>query len=224
MSSKKIIIYLMAAIFALSCTEETVQSVAGNSDYYPLIDSYQWKYQVKHECDCDCPCVTYPSYIYSYDYTFSYRVNGDTVVNNKLYKKLWISNTNEKYVAKMVRHEGSKYYVINSSGQDMLFLDTSAPIDVSWIAYESPDNDFKIIYTVRDVMRTMVIKGKIFKNVIKTEEIYSWADDDTTTCGRQVLYHYYAAGIGEVYVHRPYNSCTYYTGDENTYLLNTPGK
>ena len=219
LSKKTVSIVTMAfAVLLSSCYVEDpeINSLAG--DYFPLTDNLSRTYEVKTGCDCNCPCSEYyPKEYFSYNY--SYSIKGDTTLDGKTYKKVYYERDN--YVANFIRRDGTRYYRRSASvyqPDEHMFLDTSVPAGGSWIQSASPDNQFKIENIVVATNLVMTFQYKLYSNVIQIKEVTSYSDYYMGDCGQYVVYHYYVEGIGEIYSHRPYNFCTYYSGDTNVYL------
>jgi hypothetical protein len=211
--------YIVVCVLLSACDEENsnLRNIAPDGDYFPLADNSTWTYESTTSCNCKCPCNDSPLPHEFSSHSYSVLVDGDTLIDDKTYKKVYL---NDKYYAgTFKRRDGSKYYIRNAyETNETIFLDTNIPVGGSWTQFVGTNNTWKIENTILSVASDMIVKKKSYKNVILVKEVTRYSDTEIGSCGQYTIYHYYAEGIGEIFSHRPYNPCTYYSGNDNVYL------
>ena len=203
----------------IACTHDDPSPFSHKEDYFPLKEGNTWQYTVAQTCDCSCPCASFNFGLIWFQHQFSLKTAGDSVINDRLYRKIEYESGD---IAKMVRRDDSRYYARNTwKEEEHLFLDTSLPVGSSWVGYQN--EYYRLTYTIKLKNDSRVIGGKSYKNIIVVEEAYCWTvGDECDPNSSQIVDHYFAPGAGEVYSHRPYNPLTYYSGNENMYLVKGP--
>ena len=190
---------IVAALW--SCYEDTIHQT--KEDYFPIENNLEWAYQRWLTSAGDDAS----SWILD---TLRLRVNGDTLVGGKLYKK--ITNT---YGAtdKIVRVEASRYYgrnheVYSGYSDEYMFLDTDKPEGSAWEYFKNEGT--KTEYVIRAKGRTHNISGIVYEHVIEVEVNYYSQESPGVYRYRFTSLHYYAKGTGEIFNHYPYPVSGYY--------------
>jgi hypothetical protein len=195
----------------LSCNSTDPSPV---NDYFPLTEGFSWKYKVMTDCECDCPCAGFEDLMQQLQYFNTMTVKGDTVLDGKSYKQI---RNRDGWTFKFMRREGEAYYERGYYGDEFKILDASLPVGGSW---KQTGFDWEIVSTIRSVRKTFKINNKLYRNVIELENaLYHTNSGAIDDCAKITTFSYYAPGLGEVYMYRPYNRCTYYSGDTHNYLV-----
>jgi hypothetical protein len=189
------VLFLATSLFSCDSDEPAIRA---SDDFFPLTENSHWKYKYRHFfTDPDGNSKPY------YTIVNTMRVQGDTTVENKTYKK-FVNDIGG--LARIVRQEGSRYFgrihgMYGGFSHEYMFLDTTVPLNGTW-SYLQDEGIPKIEYRVKALHARHSINGNLFWDVTEVEVTY-YTMNGATLEPRLTTRHYYAKGVGEIYAYYP---------------------
>lgn len=189
------VLFLVINLF--SCDSD--DPAAGTADsFFPLTENSRWEYEYQYFLyGNDGNPVPYHAFI------TTIRVEGDTTLEGKTYKKL-LDDTGA--LLKIVRQEGHQYFGRNHElyegfSQEYMFLNTTMPLNGTW-SYSKDNGASKTEYKVKALHAWYSFNGNLFRNVMEVEVTYYLMNGETLEPWLSSK-HYYAKGIGEIHAYYP---------------------
>lgn len=205
----------MVLLLGLAACEDYAP-LHNSGNYFPLDNHHEWSYQQRMEN------FNGDEIIYWWFDTLTLHVQGEVTEDGQIYKALTDA---DNQVNKLVRREGSKYFVRNHESyfgnfsDEYIFLDIDKAVGDSW-SYIKDEGYSKTEYVIMAKNASHIILGVEYKDVIEVQVNYY---HQTTNQGTYELWvsavHYYAKGIGDVYHYYPYPISGRY-GDASSFLIN----
>ena len=198
---------MLIAVFALFQNSTIAQS------YYPLEDGQKWTYNFIDYATSDTNRTNIDAMV-SGEHNrelwgtteVTFELKKDSLVNGQTYKVL--VNKQDPFDVDLVREEDGNFFVLNNSTfKEENFLKTVVNVDDVWLDYENAEQTVATLYIVIAKEKTMVIKGKTFKNVLGIGKITASVDQIIAILQSDdpfIPVTYYAKGVGMIYSYMPY--------------------
>jgi hypothetical protein len=189
-----VLIFFQLFLFC-ACEDSAIDSP---SDFFPLGSSREWHYERWISFD-----ISHPQELL-FD-TLHLRIGGEMVVDGQTYSKI---ERNNGMIDKIVRKEGQKYFARNHElylgfTHEYIFLDADKGAGDSW-SYVKDEGSSMTEYLIMEKNVTKTIMGKTYENVIVVKVNYYLLGTNGAFEPLATAFHYYAAGIGEIYNFYPY--------------------